>query len=146
MSEYLFVYGTLNPHLAPNDVRDVVMQLRPLGEGTMPGILYDLGDYPGAVFDKSTPHRVRGRIFELPSGEALLKKLDAYEEFNPQDAANSLFVRERHAIKLDNESELSCWVYLYNRATENAASITSGNYSTWAAQMNSGSPHGSFGR
>ena len=49
MAQYLFSYGTLQAELAPAEIAPVVRQLRPIGRASIPGILYDLGDYPGAV-------------------------------------------------------------------------------------------------
>src|SRR5437763_14963760 len=116
MSDHLFVYGTLLPERAPTDVRDAVSRLKPVAAGTMTGELYDLGDYPGAVFDLAGRNLVRGHVYELPTDKDILKSLDAYEEYSPDDAKNSLFVREKHPIELADGRRLPCWVYLYNRS------------------------------
>jgi len=49
MSDYLFTYGTLKHGHAPDEIASAVTKLRPVGKGFVPGVLYDLGDYPGAV-------------------------------------------------------------------------------------------------
>src|SRR4051812_10857421 len=120
MSDYLFIYGTLSPDRAPADVRDAVSRMKPIAPGAMNGDLYDLGEYPGAVANVNARNVVRGQVYRLPGDKEVLKKLDAYEEFNPEDIKNSLFVREERPIELDDGRKLNCWVYLYNRSPEKA--------------------------
>jgi gamma-glutamylcyclotransferase (GGCT)/AIG2-like uncharacterized protein YtfP len=131
MKDYLFVYGTLLPGRAPNVLRGIVEQLVSLGAATMPGRLYDFGRFPGAVFDEATQSRVLGHVYGLPPGDEILATLDRYEDFDPQHPAASLFVRKRRRIQLGDGSDLSCWVYLYNRDPSGARIIPSGDYATW---------------
>jgi gamma-glutamylcyclotransferase (GGCT)/AIG2-like uncharacterized protein YtfP len=133
MNDLLFVYGTLSPSLAPAHVREIMAGLKQLSSGFMPGRLYDLGDYPGAVFDVGAPTRVYGEVFELPSDSRLISRLDEYEGFSPADPPSSLFIREKRPIIVTNNVQLSCWVYLYNRDPGNLPLIPAGNYSAWFA-------------
>jgi gamma-glutamylcyclotransferase (GGCT)/AIG2-like uncharacterized protein YtfP len=130
--DLLFVYGTLLPSRAPMELREMLSVLRPVTSGAMPGYLYDLGEFPGAVYDQSTNARIHGEVFELPIGSALLDLLDEYEGFVPADPRASLFIREKRPIELGDNSHLHCWVYLYNRDPEEAPLIPGGNYSEWA--------------
>ena len=77
MSEYLFAYGTLQPGLAPTKIARVTAKLRPVGEGFVRGVLYDLGGYPGAVADPSAIGKIVGTVMELPEDEGVLELLDA---------------------------------------------------------------------
>ncbi len=36
-----------------------------IGEGSFPGTLYDIGNYPGAVFDPKSDLTVYGEVFEI---------------------------------------------------------------------------------
>ena len=75
----LFVYGSLrteSPHPFAVKLRN---QGRLLGKGTAPGILYDLGRYPAALFGAEHKGRVIGEIFELPRDGRLLRELDYFE-------------------------------------------------------------------
>jgi gamma-glutamylcyclotransferase (GGCT)/AIG2-like uncharacterized protein YtfP len=75
----LFVYGSLrteSPHPFAVKLRS---QGRLLGKGTAPGILYDLGRYPAALFGAEHDTRVIGEIFELPRDGRLLRELDYFE-------------------------------------------------------------------
>ena len=73
MSEYLFAYGTLQPGLAPTKIARVAAKLRPVGEGFVRGVLYDLGGYPGAVPDPNAKGRIIGTVMELPEDEDCLR-------------------------------------------------------------------------
>jgi len=79
MSKLLFVYGSLrteSPHPLAMKLRS---QGRLLGKGSAPGILYDLGRYPAAMFGTGHDSRVIGEIFELPRDGRLLRELDYFE-------------------------------------------------------------------
>jgi gamma-glutamylcyclotransferase (GGCT)/AIG2-like uncharacterized protein YtfP len=128
MPTYLFVYGTLLPQRAPPQLRDDIARLKAVGTGLMPGRLYDLGDFPGAVDDCTLASGVVGRVFELPEDDALLQRLDAYEGYVPGDAQTSLFVRETRPIELADGRKLECWVYLYNRDPGQAPLVPGGKY------------------
>jgi gamma-glutamylcyclotransferase (GGCT)/AIG2-like uncharacterized protein YtfP len=130
MSDYLFVYGTLLPPFVPAALREVAARLRPAGPAWLPGRLYDLGAYPGAVAHDEGG-RVRGEVFVLPDETALLARLDAYEGFDPADPVGSLFVRVRHEPSLEDGRTVTAWVYVYNCDPGNAPRILCGDYAAW---------------
>jgi gamma-glutamylcyclotransferase (GGCT)/AIG2-like uncharacterized protein YtfP len=75
----LFVYGSLRTEsLHPFAVK-LRGQARLVGKGSAPGILYDLGRYPAALFGVEHKGRVIGEIFELPRDGRLLRELDYFE-------------------------------------------------------------------
>jgi len=115
MSRYLFVYGTLDPKHAPSEIAPTVAKLRPLGKASVQGLLYDLGEYPGAVFNGSAKRKISGTVFRIPDDPQILRQLDDYEGFTPSDPRKSLFVRELRPVKLAAGPVLRCWVYTYNR-------------------------------
>jgi gamma-glutamylcyclotransferase (GGCT)/AIG2-like uncharacterized protein YtfP len=112
----LFVYGTLHPDRAPQEIRTIVKKMVPVGPGTIAGNLHDLGVFPGLTLDGKEKQRVPGTVFALPDDPEFLQKLDEYEGYLPDDPANSLFVRSKHLVVLDNGTRRYCWVYIYNRA------------------------------
>lgn len=120
MADQLFVYGTLHPDHAPPEIANAVKMLTPLGHGTIRGKLYDLGDYPAVVLPNRR-HRIPGSVFALPDDSETLPRLDEYEEFKPSDPDNSLFVRTKRTVTLDDGSRRRCWVYLYNRELPQAS-------------------------
>jgi gamma-glutamylcyclotransferase (GGCT)/AIG2-like uncharacterized protein YtfP len=115
MKQCLFVYGTLHPDRAPAEIREVVSKLVPVGPGTIGGTLHDLGEYPGLTLD-GEKQLVRGTVFALPDDAEVLRRLDQYEGYFPREPSNSLFIRSKHLITLDDGTTLSCWVYVYNRS------------------------------
>lgn len=132
MSDYLFLYGTLRPQQAPAEMRAIIRHLDRIGAGYARGLLYDLGEYPGAILDASSSMTIRGEVFALPT-EQLLNSLDAYEDFDPANPQDSLFVRTRHFVRLTDGRELECWVYVYNREPGAAPLVTSGDYAKFKA-------------
>lgn len=131
MSEFLFVYGTLRPELAPPRMQPIVRQLRRVGSGWLFGRLHDLGRFPAAVFDPSATTQVHGEVFQLPDTPDLLRTLDAYEEFDPARPADSLFVRRQHPVHLAEGRVVACWVYVYNRSLHGVPPIDDGDYLRW---------------
>jgi gamma-glutamylcyclotransferase (GGCT)/AIG2-like uncharacterized protein YtfP len=134
MSDFLFLYGTLLPGLAPPEIALAAVQLRFAAEGFVRGRLYDLGHYPGAVLDPAAEHRIRGALFTLPEDPAVLRALDAYEEFDPAAPELSQFVRVRTIATLAAGGALECWIYVYNRDVRAARMIESG---VWCAATQS---------
>jgi gamma-glutamylcyclotransferase (GGCT)/AIG2-like uncharacterized protein YtfP len=128
MCAYLFAYGTLQPSLAHADVAPLIARLRTIGEGFARGVLYDLGSYPGAVFDISSQHSVVGTILELPTDPQCLRELDAYEEFDPAAPESSPYLRILHPVDLAAGGTLQCWVYAYNRNPGSAPVIQDGRF------------------
>ncbi|HKC62432.1 MAG TPA: gamma-glutamylcyclotransferase family protein [Pyrinomonadaceae bacterium] len=133
MKEYLFLYGTLIPGRANNEMAKIVRQLRPIGSGYVRGYLYDLGDYPGAVLDPSSKTRITGEVFELPDKQEILASIDSYEEFDPADLENSLFVRTESFVTLSDNRNQRCWLYVYNKNPGAAPLIVSGDYEKYKA-------------
>ena len=110
----LFVYGTLHPDRAPDEIREAVAQLRLIGPATIPGRVHDLGEYPALL---SGAHRgiVMGTLFALPHDSSVLKALDEYEGYDPKQPERSLFLRRKRVVTLSDGRKERHWVYVYNR-------------------------------
>ena len=129
MPDHLFVYGTLSPQHAPPEIRATVRRLRPVGQASVRGRLYDLGEYPGAILSKNSRTVIRGEVFELPGDKSTLSSLDDYEGFEPNKQASSLFLRRAWPVTMDDGKRLQCWVYVYNGTMKDAQPLRSGRYS-----------------
>jgi gamma-glutamylcyclotransferase (GGCT)/AIG2-like uncharacterized protein YtfP len=129
MKQYLFAYGTLAEDNVPREIAAAVKQLTIVGAGFIFACLYDLGEYPGAVLDERQRYKVFGKIFELPADRNLLDRLDAYEGFDPERPAASLFVRKCTAINRPRQAPVTGWVYEYNGDVHASSLIKSGHYS-----------------
>ena len=114
MKKGLFIYGTLHPDRAPDEIRGAVERLRLIGLGTILGELHDLGEYP-ALAPGGKRERVFGTLFALPDEIETLQTLDAYEGFNPREPETSLFRRRERTITLPDGRKERHWVYVYNR-------------------------------
>ena len=121
VSGFLFVYGTLRPGHAPSEIADIVRTLEPVGKGTIAGRLYDLGEFPAVVLDGPETENVAGEVLLLPRDPDVLTRLDAYEEYWPEDPASSLFKRVMATVALNSGSLERCWVYVYNQALPDVA-------------------------
>ena len=85
------------------------------------GVLYDLGDYPGAVAGDG---RITAELYRI-CDPAILRALDEYEEFDPNQPDRSLFVRGTVTVPDRGKA----WVYFYNLApAAGHRRIASGNW------------------
>lgn len=125
--QYLFVYGSLMNGLKTTMTRLLEKHAIFLGSGKMSGQLYDVGHYPGAVYDKNTVHLIYGHIFELINVNLVLNLLDDYETVGERFQNFNEYIRETKPVQFENQV-LNCWVYLYNLSVDNLVLIESGNY------------------
>jgi hypothetical protein len=79
----VFFYGRLLPEFAPPAMRDVVGRSDFYDEGSVCGLLFNLGEYPGAVFDDRSGQRVYGAVFHLAEDSQVFEVLDRYEGYEP---------------------------------------------------------------
>lgn len=127
--EYLFLYGTLLADGVPDEVAVALKSLRRIGLAQVRGRLYDLGEYPGAILASSSKTLISGEIFELPRTPAILTALDDYEEFDPANEEDSLFIRTKARATLLNGPQVDCWMYVYNEDPGSAPLLADGVYS-----------------
>jgi len=128
MSQHLFLYGTLLPGEAAEEVASIVKRFRRLGSAHVRGRLYDFGEFPGAVLDHSSRTMIHGQLVLLPSDGRILEALDRYEEFDPLDPRKSLLVRKKAKVWMANGSSREGWIYVYNRHPGKAKLVHGGDY------------------
>ena len=87
----------------------------------MPGRLYGLGRYPGAVPAVNQGESVRGEVYNMDDPAPLLAALDDYEGRD--------FERAIATVQLDDGQKMDCWVYLYVGKTPGPL-IASGDWFT----------------
>ena len=119
--EHLFVYGTLLS--GAEDALGAAMRARLaressfLGPASMPGCLYDLGDYPGFVeAEPRSRTLVTGEVRQLRDVETTFSWLDAYEDVDPANPATGLYRRVPQLALLDDGRAVRCWVYVINQS------------------------------
>ena len=124
----MFLYGTLLPSEAPQEIASIVRRFRRLGSAHVRGRLYDFGEFPGAVLDPSSRTIIHGELVALPSDGRILQELDRYEEFDPLDPKRSLFVRKKTKVQMANGSSREGWIYVYNKSPKQAKLVRGGDY------------------
>lgn len=143
-SHLLFTYGTL---MLTTGIAAVDEAMRKagvsLGRGYAHGLLYDLGEYPGAVAAPAPPEgaeedapKVWGHLLRLADPQALFAVLDPYEGFDAADPGASEFVRARTGIRLaGSAAPMEAQIYWYNFPSQGRARIEAGDYlAHWAAK------------
>lgn len=119
--KHLFVYGTLRPALAYGESLHLITGLNLIGAATVPGQLYDLGEYPGLTNGKGLVH---GDVLEIVNFDRLAA-IDAYEEC---DREPPLFRREQTIATFSEGHLLPVWVYRYCQPITTSQLIPQGEY------------------
>mgnify|MGYP001557378971 CR=1 FL=1 len=124
--KYLFVYGTLLSHnngyasLLKNNSRFIA-------EGSLNGLLYDIGEYPGARYDPAAAERIYGDVLLLNNDADVLTDLDDYEGYGHSQSQPNEFIRVVLPVHTAS-GIINCQVYLYNLPVTGYRQITSGKY------------------
>lgn len=114
----VFVYGTLRSG-EPRDINLLRPAPRWVGQGSLPGILYDLGAYPGMRLIAGCDV-VRGEVYAISA--ELERQLDEIEDVWPQQSGE--YAKREVVLRLDrpslpssvfnfskDEVQVSCLVY-----------------------------------
>lgn len=115
--EVLAVYGTLIRGFE-NHERAGAEELPSLGECTMPGRLYDLGDFPGLKLDREG--EVSGELYRCQQAN-----LERFDRFEGAVGSDPLYVRTRVDLL---EPPREAWVYEYARDVSESDRIDSGDW------------------
>ncbi|TFF39587.1 gamma-glutamylcyclotransferase family protein [Mucilaginibacter psychrotolerans] len=129
----LFVYGTL---LQKDNEFGIYLKKHCafLSAGKIKGRLYDIGEYPGLMFD-AAGYFIHGNIYSVDTDD-VLQVLDAYEGVGPLEDQPNLYQRINCPI-VTNDGDKNAWVYVYNLPVEGSPEITSGNYLEYIGQKKS---------
>ncbi|MDR6564404.1 MULTISPECIES: pyruvate carboxylase [unclassified Arcicella] len=125
--EFLFVYGTLRKDFGNELHKLITRNSEFIGMATYQGKMYNIGEYPGIVPSEDESSKVVGELYKLSNSIRLIRILDEYEEFYPENIAESVFVRKSITVSIDGK-DYESYSYLYNRPTDGLAEITSGNF------------------
>jgi gamma-glutamylcyclotransferase (GGCT)/AIG2-like uncharacterized protein YtfP len=124
--KYLFVYGSLLD--SDNEFGTYLKNHSSfLIKGSFPGLLYDMSEYPGAIYKAGITNRIYGDIVLLNDKPSILQMIDEYEGYGKDEQQPNLFVRG--IVPVDTASgTINCWVYLYNLSVDGYVQIASGRY------------------
>lgn len=118
----LATYGTLLRAFDRHEMLGIADGLSLVGPCRVKGVLYDLGEFPGAVQGEEM---VRAELFRVRSDE-VWAVLDRYEGYVPGAEERSLFVRRRTPIH--TPAGQTAWVYWYTGPTEGRSRVSGGDW------------------
>ena len=128
--EYLFVYGSLMADTNSPMARFLNKENRLITEISLPGKLYDLGRYPGFVYDENASGKVNGHLFEIANAPRVFGILDKFEGINESEPERSEYRRITVPYRLENRP-VQIWFYQYNLSVRSLKEIVGGNYRTY---------------
>ena len=127
-SDYLFVYGTLRPYFENSYAHYLRQHSHYVGEATFPGQLFDMGNYPGAIYQSGSSEIVLGTIYDIGQyKQSLLSHLDDYEGVSEKFKQPTEYTRSVIPVTF-NKTIIFCWTYIYNLPTADKVIISSGDY------------------
>lgn len=126
MNNKLFVYGTL---LDEDNKYGIYLRDNStfFSSGKLEGILYDIGEYPGAVLSPGGNDFIYGIILEIDDPSAVLALIDMYEGFGEDQPQPNEFIRVLTNAETD-KGHVDCWIYLYNLPVYSLVPIETGKY------------------
>ncbi|AEG01206.1 gamma-glutamylcyclotransferase family protein [Methylomonas methanica] len=129
MLDYLFVYGTLRKALDGSLHPYLNHAAEFIGNAGLPGKLYHIRDYPGAVLLAANSRPiVQGELYQLLRPRLLLQQLDDYEECGDHFPTPHEYQRRRVTVTLSDDTQAQAWAYIYQHSTLDLQEIHNGNY------------------
>ena len=131
MSHYLFVYGTLRRAYNNEMAAFLRQNAEYLHDGVMDGELYDVGTYPAALYKEGSETMIKGNVFKLTgSREEVFRVLDLYE-----GVEEDLYIRALRPVRFgEGQTEILCWVYLFNSSIYHLRLIEHGDYPLYLSE------------
>ncbi|GAB2548229.1 gamma-glutamylcyclotransferase family protein [Spirosoma aerophilum] len=127
--DFLIVYGTLRPPFDNTFSQYLRQRGRYVGEGSFTGQSFDMGSYPGAVYQPDSQSLVHGSVFDISNQKAaILTYLDYYEGVGEGFEQPTEYIRAIIPVQFNHQTA-DCWIYLYNLSTDDKPLIESGDYS-----------------
>ena len=114
---YLFVYGTLMKQSSHPMAAFVLSNCSFIGKATIPGELYQISWYPGALYIPDSVSVVEGDLYELNEGVDMLRfftHLDEYEGVGSQFPIPNEYRRELVSAEVTDGVITPSWMYVYN--------------------------------
>jgi gamma-glutamylcyclotransferase (GGCT)/AIG2-like uncharacterized protein YtfP len=132
-SDYLFVYGTLRRSLSPSkDLRHLLHhETEFLGSATVPGRLYNIGNYPGLILSDDPEEVVTGELYKIKNKRMVLSALDRYEGCIDPYPRPWEYERITAEVRTETGSTLISWLYTYQWDVPESMRIQSGDYLTF---------------
>lgn len=126
-TDYVFVYGTLMRNFLNPVADELAAMSQFVATATVPGKLFDIGDYPGAVFNPTDTSHISGEVL-LVVDQRLWPLLDEYEGCTENDPMPHEYQRIVVDATLDTGATIKAKAYHYQWPTEKSVFIPNGNY------------------
>jgi gamma-glutamylcyclotransferase (GGCT)/AIG2-like uncharacterized protein YtfP len=115
-TQNIFVYGLLQSNYDNEAAKMLRQHATLIGPASIPGAVFDLGDYPAAFFEKNMKGIVSGELYYIHGdSKQLLKFLDEFEGIGP-DEEHPLEYHRGFVLAQCEGGEKPALCYLYNRA------------------------------
>lgn len=125
---FIFVYGLLKSIYENEPAKFIRRNCSLIGNGSISGMLYDLGNYPGAIYEKNSLSKVHGEVYQINRNEKeLVQFLDNFEGVGSQFKQPNEYVRSTIPVNIST-GMVEASTYLYNWNLEGAKMIDSGRY------------------
>lgn len=126
----LFVYGSLRSHFRSPAYEYISRYFNLVGEATVPGRLYDMGDYPAAI--PGTGTLIKGELYTIKSQKEFawaICQLDDYEGVLVEPHEKPLYRREVVQVLVGGAGGVvvPAWIYWFNGDVSGKPLIPSGD-------------------
>ncbi len=92
----------------------------------MPGLLFDLGRYPGLVADARS--EVCGEVYRILNAAKLFNRIDPIEDYRVMALHDGQYIRRAMNATLDDGRAKTVWCYVYNHPLPLSGRIEGGDY------------------
>ena len=110
----IFVYGSLRSGFQSLAYNYISKYFTLVGNATVKGLLFDMGDYPVAT--PTNQHKfIVGELYKIKNQEAFdfaIAQLDDYEGLNTEEGESSFYKRIEEDIYINDTIE-KAWVYWF---------------------------------
>ena len=126
----IFVYGTLMSDFINPASDRLRKESHLMGKVSLSGRLFDLGDYPGGVFEPASTCRIKGELYRLHDAANSLSWLDDYEDAGTGVNPEILYRRIQVPVSFRGR-RITAWMYHYIKPVEGLKRIISGDYNEY---------------
>jgi len=123
----LFVYGTLRKGFRAHKLLQT-QHARFLGNGNVQGRLYELSEYPGAIWSSRPNDRVHGEVYLLPRAFGAFSVLDRFEGYDPERPGWNMFDRKDTSVQFAGGRDLRAWIYWLRGGHRSGKRLLTGIY------------------
>jgi gamma-glutamylcyclotransferase (GGCT)/AIG2-like uncharacterized protein YtfP len=125
-ADYIFFYGTLMRTFPLRARVGIDDWLEYVGDGRVPGLLFDLGSYPGLVADVRS--EVCGEVYRILNAAKLFNRIDPIEDYRVMAPHDGQYIRQAMNATLDDGRAKTVWCYVYNQPLPLSGRIEGGDY------------------